>query len=272
MITMATPIKKQLAIKDELTGEIQEVYPETSADCVYIDDKTTILDKMNELNEKIDKMKDDMAGMSFESLSISSFSINPTYVEKGDIINSITFNYSFNKTPKQVKIQIGSDIYDVNNNSTTITDLSIKSTISCELIAYDTNNSIVSKTISLPLYRRYFYGAADNFTELTDLNQVVRNSKSMELSIDAGNDKYIYFCCPLENINDTTNFNVGGFDGGFEFVGITNLQTICEGSSFYISNDGSIDDLREDNIINDSADSNTKLCNLLFRRTRIRTY
>ena len=248
-------------------GAIRYLYPITSADCVYYDDSNTITikDKLSELNnnisgfdDKINKLIEDMENMTYEALSIKSFTAVPSYIEKGDIIKSINFEFEFNRVPRVIQIKIGSETYDVNNMAQDYTadSLDIKSSTKCTITVYDNKSGYASKDININLRRRYFYGTATKFTNLLSFKNVVSETKNLELEVNAHNGTYIYFCCPIESINDKTTFNVGGFEGGFSLVGLTELKTTYN-TSFNVSNDGIIKSLSDSNIINSESISSS---------------
>jgi len=207
-------------------------------------------EKLNAVENEIKKLKEEMENMTFEALSIKSFKANPSYVELGNKIKSITFNFEFNRLPKSIQIKIASNSYEVNNSSSSITisDLDIKSNTVCSLIAYDNKNNCVTSEININVNRRYFYGAAAKFNTLLDLTSVIKNSKNMELSVNAGDGEYVYFCCPINKVNDKVTFNVGGFEGGFVLAGLTYMDTTYNNSGFTINNTGNLLPLTEENI------------------------
>lgn len=248
-------------------GAIRYLYPITSADCVYYDDSNTITikDKLSELNsnisgfdDKINKLIEDMENMTYEALSIKSFTAVPSYIEKGDIIKSINFEFEFNRVPRVIQIKIGSDTHDVNNMAQDYTadSLDIKSSTKCTITVYDNKSGYASKDININLRRRYFYGTATKFTNLLSLKNVVSETKNLELEVNAHNGTYIYFCCPIESITDKTTFNVGGFEGGFSLVGLTELKTTYN-TSFNVSNDGIVKSLSDSNIVNTESTSSS---------------
>lgn len=244
-------IEKSTLAKPSNLGEEKYVYPITSADCVLYDEEThqTVKDKLDELVEE-------MEGMTYEPMAIKSFIASPSYVEKGNIIKSITFTFEFNRLPKSITLKVGGNTYEITNTleSYTVNGLNIKSTTQCTITVYDNKNGYATKTISMAERRRYFYGVASSFSKLTDLGNIISALKEMSLTVNADGNKHIYFCCPINSINDRTVFNVGGFEGGFTLLGLTNLNTIYNGSSLAVSNDGVIKTLSSGNITNtDSA-------------------
>lgn len=47
---------------------------------------------------------------------------------------------------------------------------------------------------------------------------IISASKEMSLTVST-DDKHIYFCYPINSINDRIVFNVGGFEGGSTLLG-----------------------------------------------------
>ena len=79
-------VEKAAFIKDD--GNF--IHPETCADVVYYDENKGI-----SVKEKIDEIIESMAGMTYVSIKIESFTSEPEYVEKGGVIGSVKFNFSF---------------------------------------------------------------------------------------------------------------------------------------------------------------------------------
>ena len=269
-------IEKSILAKPTDEG-LTYIFPKTSADCVYYDEENeiTIKDKLEECNEAVNKLREEMGGMTYESLSIKSFTCNPSYVEYGDIIKSIEFDFEFNRVPKLITIKIGKEVYEIENTKTNITldNLDIKSSTQCTLTVYDKNDTYNSKTVNINLNRRYYYGVSKVINTLHGLTSIVKNTKTMNINVNAGNEEYIYFACPINNITDETTFNVGGFVGGFELIGLVYIDTVCNDSGFGINSTIGLVSADESNIINTSSTNDgeyiTKQTYALYRSENI---
>lgn len=224
---MANIVKKPLGIIED--GIVKVLYADTSADRVIYNEETgeTVKDILDGYDEKLEKLKEEMGGMAYEGLTIKNFTCDQSYIEYGNVLTSLIFNFEFNRAPAILQLQVGNNVYTLEPNQTShiASGLELKSSTQCVLLAYDNKDNLVSKTIDITLQRSYFYGVASNFTALSELTKTLRSSKSMDLNVTAGDNDYIYFCCPINNINDITTFSVGGFDGGFELLGLTYLNT-----------------------------------------------
>lgn len=227
------------------------IHPETCADAVYYDEENGITVK-----QKIDEILEEMDGMTYTPITINEFKATPSYIERGQVITSITFNFKFNKVPKSIVIKIDGNDYNVepiSEGSHTISNISIKDKqFTCTITIEDIKSGNATKSITINKRNKYFYGVASTFTKLTDLTYKLDISKSMELSVNANEGKYIYFCYPITDINDLASFNVGGFDGGFTPIGITTLDTSCSmnGGNVEVSNNGIINDVKSSSIVN----------------------
>lgn len=213
------------------------VFPETTADLVYIDDELqeTVADRLKAISEE-------MENMTYEPISISSFTATPSYVENGGVIKSIKFDFSFNRMPSSISLKIADKTYNVDNSveTYTVTGLSINNTVNCELTIYD-KRGYSTKTISIQKRYRYYYGALASFSKLTDLKYNLAASRAMTIGVTANTGQNIYFCIPINTVNDIPTFEVGGFQGGFTLVGYTYLKSTSNDTATpSVSNDGSI--------------------------------
>lgn len=248
---MSQVIKATLVKPGSSNNEYEQaVHPVTDADLVYYDENTTV-------KEKIEQLAEEMEGMTYEKISINTFTATPSYVEKGNIITSIKFNFEFNRVPKTIQLKVGNNTYEISNTaeSYTVSGLSIKTTTACVLTVYDNKNGYATKTINVAERRRYFYGVAESFTKLTDLTANILTSKDGSYTVNAGTGKHIYYCCPINSVNDNTVFNVGGFEGGFTLKGLTDLTTTYDNGTFNVSNNGTVKAVSGSNIKNTDSTS-----------------
>ena len=95
----------------------------------------------------------------------------------------------------------------------------------------------------------------------------------MDITVNAGAEQYIYFVCPINNINDRVTFSVDGFIGGFELIGLTQVDTICDESGFQVNSNGKLLPNIVSNIINSDTSSTdtftTKQTYALYRSENI---
>lgn len=188
---------------------------------------------VNEINQKIDDL-------SYEPITIQSFTNNVGTVEKGNTVNSITFNWATNKVPQELTLN-GIPL-DVVLHSTTITDI-ITSNTSYILRAVDEKQATSTKTSTISFVNGVYYGKAE-LIELKDMTSTFIRSLEKRLSssakftftVNAGQDEHIYFVCPLAY--SQPSFYVGGFEGGFKLLGefnFTNQYNYSERYNIYVS-------------------------------------
>lgn len=246
---MPTIEKSTLAKPSDGKGP-RYVFPKTTADLVYVDDEMdeTVADRLNAIAEE-------MENMTYEPIAISSFIANPSYVENGGIITSIKFDFSFNRMPSSISLKIADKTYTVDKSAETYTvsGLSIKGTVNVELTIYD-KRGYATKTLAIQKRYRYFYGAAASFGKLTDLKYNLAASRAMTIGVQANAGQNIFFCMPINNVNDVPTFEVGGFQGGFTLLGYTYLKSTSNNASVpSVSNDGSIVSATAGNIKNNES-------------------
>lgn len=238
---MASIVEKAAFVKND--GKY--IHPETCASVVYYDEEHTVTVK-----EKIDEILEEMEGMTYVPISINNGTkVDPSELETGQIITSITFTLKFSKVPTKVSIEGGNIIYSSNSENNpiplamdtiyTIPNLFLKDSVKFILKANDAKGNEVKKDINISKKFKIFYGTGgETLTNLTDLNSYLANTKEKELEVN-GNGKYIYFCYPLANINDTASFYTGIGYGAFSDIGYMELtkKYIPSSNSFeYTSN------------------------------------
>ena len=235
------------------TRKLNIAFPKVSSDSSGAD----INDNISESNstwssKKIENMfnniQDQISDLNYKPISITSFSNNINTVEKGRVFETISLNWSTNKQPTKIVLN-GIDI-DINLKSTKLIQ-TIKDNTSFVLSVTDEKSKSASATTSVSFVNGIYYGVGIN-RQLTDIdsefvlsNMTKRLSGSMigSFSANAGNNQYIYFIYPSSF--GKKSFYVGGFEGGFDYLGeflFTNQYNYNEKYIVYKSTNSSLGD------------------------------
>lgn len=146
--------------------------------------------------------------LEYVKIAINSFTNNVNNVEKGTVVNSITFNYAFNKVPSNIDINNGVGI--VNGNTVTKA-VNITNNTTFTLTASDGKNTVTANS-SVTFLNKAYWGTKAN-TVLTNADilalssNTLASSKARTITLD-GNGQYIYYCYPA-SFGDAS-FLVGG--------------------------------------------------------------
>ena len=177
--------------------------------------------KMNNIEDgifDINTRLDDVIKQVNEILNpfdINTFTIDPSIAQIGSTV-SVTIRWSYNQDIKtqtinneEIETSLREKTYDLISNNT---DYTLKAT---------SNNDIdKTKTVSLKFYNGIYYGKSSdtnyNAQLISSLTKVLSNSKNRTITVNASDGEYIYYCVPARL--GQCNFNVGGFDGGFDKV------------------------------------------------------
>lgn len=231
------------------TKKINIAFPKSSSGNATIDDNNTKKDSTwssNKINDMFEGIYERLNDISYEPISIDSFSNNIGTAEKGAIFNMVTLNWSINKTPTKLTIE-GEEI---DPSLTTIKyPIMVGSNISFNLKATDEKGAISSKTTSISFLNGIYYGKSSiktietitsNFL-LNELSKTLSSSYKKTFSVNSGLGEYIYFACPTSM--GTPSFYVGGFEGGFNSLGtfeFTNSYGYKENYTVYISTNANL--------------------------------
>lgn len=167
-------------------------------------------------DESISSVKQALDKLLYTPLQITSFTVSPNEAEIGETVNSLTYNWSYNKF-------IDSQTFDgvnpgVSARSKVVTN-TITTTISKTLTATDGTTN-VSKVATITFKSGKYYGASATVpTSASIISGFTRNlnlTKGGSFTVNAGNGQYIYLLVP-ESMSDI-KFMVGGFEGGFQVV------------------------------------------------------
>lgn len=172
--------------------------------------------------------------------NINSFTVSPSTAQKGSTIN-VTVKWSYNK-------DINSQTLNNTALDTTLreeTFTSVHTDVTYTLNATSTNNISKAKSGTVKFYNGIYYGKSSSAiydsTLINSLTKILSDSKARTITVNAGTGEYIYYCLPTRL--GTPNFNVGGFDGGFDkvaTVSFTNSDGYTENYDIYKSNNANL--------------------------------
>lgn len=185
---------------------------------------------------------DRLADLEFEPISIETFEINPSKVEKGSVVNTVSYIYHLNQTP--IKVRLNST--DLENNVTgggSFTGLSLHNnkTYNLKVTGPDSPSHKSSKD-SLMLELKFLdtirWGVAPDPNN-ANYSALVGNLSESELSetraktftITCPSGSYIWYAHPADY--GVATFEVGGFTGGFELIALVSYTNSHDHSEVY---------------------------------------
>lgn len=195
-----------------------------------------------ELEERVQTLEEQMVEISYEEISINSFSSSATTAELGSTVDNVTLSWKCNKTPEALLL----DNVPVNVDDTqkVLTNAGISSNKTWTLKATDERGVTATKTTSIKFLNNIYWGLsvvpglAEVYPDFTQgMSKALSDAKARTISVMALPDEYIYYAIP-ERLG-TVMFYVGGFEGGFVDLGttdITNSSSYTESYRIYRSN------------------------------------
>ena len=190
-----------------------------------IDDMITDLnDKVNPLQHQVDEL--------INPLQIKSFTCQPSTVEIGTTLPSLSLSWSYNRDIKAQRLD-GKTI-DATLRSQTLTGLFSESrTFRLEVDSY---SKTISATANFNVMNRVYWGVTGLHLSvdqlISKLQSELRNTRKKTFTVTAGVDQYIYYAYPSRYGNAI--FMVGGFEGGFEKVLTTEITNASQYTEEYI--------------------------------------
>lgn len=164
---------------------------------------TEALNKSNTAMSEIDILRGKLDDLLYEPIKINSFTVSPQTVDKGRVLTTLTFNWSFSKIPKTLSFT-GTD--DVNSTGIKLTDLELSSNRTYTLSVTDERDTLKQSSITVRFYNRVYYGVAkepESYDSefIKSLNSQLVSSTNIVTSfnVNAGEGDYIYYCLPVEN-------------------------------------------------------------------------
>ena len=172
--------------------------------------------------------------------NINSFTVSPSTAQKGSTV-SVSVKWTYNKDINSQ--MLNNTALDVTLRETTFSG--VKADATYTLNATSTNNISKAKSGTVKFYNGIYYGKSSSTTYdstlINSLTKVLSDSKARTITVNVGTGEYIYYCLPTRL--GTPNFNVGGFDGGFDkvkTVSFTNSDGYTENYDIYKSNNANL--------------------------------
>lgn len=169
-----------------------------------------------ELAEDVEELKQQMADLMYEEIDITNFTNNIKTVEIGSFVNTVTINWTTNKTPTELTLDGAPVSVDETELQLYLNRLGSNKTFT--LIAKDERGATDTATTSISFLHGVYYGVytqggtIDNDFVL-GLTCKLQSGKAITFTANAAQGELIAFALPQSY--GTPSFNVGGFDGGF---------------------------------------------------------
>lgn len=170
------------------------------------------LGSTEEISARLDGIEEELAVLN--PFSVTSFTVSPSVLEKGDSASSVLLKWVLNKEPASVIVD-GKAQNAVKSGSVTIEEeISAKRTF--KLSATDAKGTTVTKDATVNFYSAVQYG-----TNLQELEKVLTATRKRTFTVNAADGEYIYYFCPVALGSCT--FKVGGFEGGFDLIATNDM-------------------------------------------------
>ena len=182
--------------------------------------------EVNHINQSIStiegdlqKIVEELEGMTYIPLSISEFYHTYGLAEKGSLVSAIPFQWKLGGNA--VELTLDGKSLEVTQTSTTLEGLSIENDKEFTLIAKDRKGTEVSATTNLLFAYKVFKNTASepfeyNSDFLNSLEGELQLTRESNFNVNAGIGEYIYYAVP-SSYGDCI-FTSGGFTGGFKKV------------------------------------------------------
>ena len=175
-----------------------------------------------------------IADLTYEPITLSSFSVVPSKAEKDAVITQLIFSWTVSKTPASAKITYGQNeiTLDPSARSFTFTG-SVSANTTFRLTVIDEKNAVATRDASISFMDRVYWGVGATFPGVAGCSSDLTSTKSRYLNLNAGSGQYIWYAYPAAW--GTATFKVGGFEGGFSLNSTEDL-TNSSGytASYYI--------------------------------------
>lgn len=156
---------------------------------------------------------------NYKPIAINSFTNSRNTVEMGTVITELTLNWSLSKKAKEQKID--NEIIDPSLNTKNLTAQNITTNKTFTLAVKDEKEATATKQTSITFLNGVYYGVGTSNQEINNefilgLTKGLQGSRGKTFTVNAGEGQHIYYAVPTRY--GACNFNVGGFDGGFNKV------------------------------------------------------
>lgn len=160
-------------------------------------------------------VKDALDTLFYVPVGITSFTNNHELNELGSTVEELKLRWTLRGTPSLISIN-GENV-DAGLLELTLEDQAIAQDAVYRLEVKDERGNTSADTTFVSFANGLYYGASYD-SEITSafiqsLSKKLTNSRLHTFSVDAGDDRYIFFAMPVRL--GTPTFVVGGFEGGF---------------------------------------------------------
>ena len=208
----------------------------------WVDGVTPVNAKnMNEIEDKLKAHQEALDELLYVPLTINLTSNTQTALEIGTTINSVVFNWSYNKDV--ISQKFNNQDLEASLRSYTY-NLPFNSNQSFKLEANDGKGDF-NKSISFNFLNGRYCGVSSSNIYDSDfiktLSKELSSSKGKTFTVDCGEGQFIFYCVPTRFGN--CSFKVGGFEGGFNKVNtieFTNASGYVESYDIYKSTNSNL--------------------------------
>ena len=196
---------------------------------------------LNEIEDKLKAHQEALDELLYVPLTINLTSNTQTALEIGTTINSVVFNWNYNKDI--VSQKFNNQALEASLRSYTY-NLPFNSNQSFKLEANDGKGDF-NKSISFNFLNGRYCGVSSSIIYDSDfiktLSKELSSSKGKTFTVDCGEGQFIFYCVPTRFGN--CSFKVGGFEGGFNKVNtieFTNASGYVESYDIYKSTNSNL--------------------------------
>lgn len=184
------------------------------------------------LYQEIQALWEEMGGLTYVPIDLSSFNISPKYFEQGYIVeNDILYlTWEVSKDVSSIELLGAFATEDDEGTPVSISPDSEQPLQLTDYNSFDTNRTFTltvkdnrgedSLSVEIKFVPGLYYGTSANIEVNKDLfinlTKILSETRQQEFTVTANEGQYIIFASP-EDYGECT-FKVGGFDGGFEKI------------------------------------------------------
>jgi hypothetical protein len=182
---------------------------------------------VNDINSQIDRIWEEMDGMTYIPLSILSFEAENPLHEIGETVTKKVFTWSLSDTPsKNLLINNVDTGKAVKEGYYELQSLLVTEKENFTLTAEDKKGNKFTAITPIEFANNVFYGSYaitdDYVTMISKLQASLQKTRKCEFTTTAGEGQYIYYAAPVSY--GECAFASGGFSGGFTKV--ANIQYV----------------------------------------------
>lgn len=193
--------------------------------------KPEINEMITELNHKVDPLQHQVDEL-IHPLQIQSFTCQPSVVEIGTTLPSLTLSWVYSRDVKAQRLD-GQSIDASLRTQTLVGTFSDNRLFNLESDGY---SKTVSATASFNVMNRVYWGVMGLHVSveqlISQLQNELRNTRKKTFTVTAGVDQYIYYAYPSRY--GRAIFMVGGFEGGFEEILTAELTNVSQYTEEYV--------------------------------------